>query len=168
MQQHIDSWIIIQKSEWSRDSHTHTYTYTYTYIHTCTETHPDWRDLESKNFMCCVQHFLVLSRQKSWNKILTSISWTFLVVQWLRIRLPMHGTWVQALVWEDPTCHGATKPVCHNYWACTLEPTSHNYWTHVPQLLKPVRLEPVLRNKEKPSQWEACAPQWRVAPAHRN
>ena len=40
---------------------------------------------------------------------------TSLVVQWLRIRLPMQGTWVRALVREDPTCHGATKPVCHNY-----------------------------------------------------
>ena len=40
---------------------------------------------------------------------------TALVAQWLRIRLPMHGTRVQALVWEDPTCHGATKPVHHNY-----------------------------------------------------
>ena len=38
-----------------------------------------------------------------------------LVVQWLRIRLPVQGTQVGALVWEDPTCHGATKPVCHNY-----------------------------------------------------
>ena len=31
------------------------------------------------------------------------------MVQWLRIRLPMQGTQVHALVWEDPTCHGATK-----------------------------------------------------------
>ena len=38
-----------------------------------------------------------------------------LVVQWLRIRLPMQGARVQALVQEDPTCHGAAKPVCHNY-----------------------------------------------------
>ena len=38
-----------------------------------------------------------------------------LVVQWLRIRLPMQGTRVRALVREDPTCRGATKPVCHNY-----------------------------------------------------
>ena len=29
----------------------------------------------------------------------------------------MHGTWVWALVREDPTCRGAAKPVCHNYWA---------------------------------------------------
>ena len=39
----------------------------------------------------------------------------FLVVQWLRIHLPMQGTQVLALVREDPTCHGAAKPVCHNY-----------------------------------------------------
>ena len=50
-----------------------------------------------------------------------------LVVQWLRIRLPVQGTWVQALDQEDPTCHGATKPVHHNYYACALEPVSHNY-----------------------------------------
>ena len=38
-----------------------------------------------------------------------------LAVQWLRICLPMQGTRVQALVWKDPTCRGATKPVRHNY-----------------------------------------------------
>ena len=38
-----------------------------------------------------------------------------LVAQWLRICLPMQGTRVRALVREDPTCCGATKPVCHNY-----------------------------------------------------
>ena len=72
---------------------------------------------------------------------------TSLVAQWLRIRLPRQGTRVRALVREDPTCHRATKPVRHNYWACSLEPASHNYWACVPQLLKPARLEPVLRNK---------------------
>ena len=38
-----------------------------------------------------------------------------LVVQWLRVCLPMQGTRVRALVWEDPTCRGATRPVSHNY-----------------------------------------------------
>ena len=47
----------------------------------------------------------------------------------------MQGTRVWALVQEDPTCRGATKPVGHNYWACE------------PQLLKPTRLEPMLHNK---------------------
>ena len=40
---------------------------------------------------------------------------TSLVVQWLRILLPIQGTRVRALVWEDPTGHRATKPVHHNY-----------------------------------------------------
>ena len=92
---------------------------------------------------------------------------TSLVAQWLlRIRLPVQRTWVRALVREDPTCCGATKPVCHNYWACALEPASHNYWAYVPQLLKPIRLEPVLRNKrshhnEKPMHCNSrpCSPQ---------
>ena len=67
------------------------------------------------------------------------------------------------LVQEDPTGHGATKPVRHNYWACALEPASHNYWARVPQLLKPKHLEPVLQNKrshgnEKPAHWNKEKP----------
>ena len=50
-----------------------------------------------------------------------------MVVQWLRICLPMPGTQVQSLVREDPTCRRVSKPVL--------------------QLLKPVHLEPVLCNK---------------------
>ena len=40
---------------------------------------------------------------------------TSLVVQWIRTCLPMQGTQARSLVQEDPTCHGATKPICHNY-----------------------------------------------------
>ena len=68
---------------------------------------------------------------------------TFLVAQWLRIHLQMQGTQVR----EDPTCHRATKPA------------SHNYWAHVPQLLKPEHLEPVARNKRSHQNEK---------PAHRN
>ena len=93
---------------------------------------------------------------------------TSLVVERLRTRLLMQGTRVRALVREDPTCHRATKLVCHNYWACALEPVSHNYWAHMPQLQKPAHPEPRLRNKDKSPQWEAHTPQWRVAPACRN
>ena len=35
--------------------------------------------------------------------------WTSLVVQYIRIHLPMTGAQVRSLVWEDSTCHGATK-----------------------------------------------------------
>ena len=55
-------------------------------------------------------------------KVLTALKitskrffWASLVAKWLRICLPMQGTWGRALVWEDPTCHGATRPVSHNY-----------------------------------------------------
>ena len=40
---------------------------------------------------------------------------TSLVVQWIRIHLPMQGTQVSALVWEDPTCRRAAKPMSHYY-----------------------------------------------------
>ena len=81
---------------------------------------------------------------------------TSLVAQWLRICLPMQGdtgaicqlylskTWT-ALVWEDPTCRGATRPVSHNYWACTSGACA----------LK----------RERPRWWKVRAPRWRVAPA---
>ena len=38
-----------------------------------------------------------------------------LVAQWLGVCLPVQGTWVRALVWEDPACRGAAGPVGHNY-----------------------------------------------------
>ena len=103
---------------------------------------------------------------------------TSLVMQWLRICLPIQGAWVQSLVLEEPTCCGATKPMCHNYWACALEPASHNYWSphaleptrcnywaHAPQLLKPAHSRARAPQQEKPPQWEVHAPQRRAAPA---
>ena len=79
-----------------------------------------------------------------WGYIKKTAIGASLVVQWLRIHLPRQGTRVWALVREDPTCRGATKPVRHKYWAL------------VPQLLKPAHLESVLHNKgshlnEKPA-----------------
>ena len=62
---------------------------------------------------------------------------TCLLIQWIRICLPIQGTQVRSLVGEEPTCCGATKPLCHYHWACALEPSSCNCWAHVLQLLKP-------------------------------
>ena len=42
-----------------------------------------------------------------------------LAAQWIRVCLPVQGTWVRSLVWEDSTCHRATKPV----YATTTEPS---------------------------------------------
>ena len=98
--------------------------------------------------------------------------WTSLVIQWIAICLPVQGTWVWFLVWEDSTCCGATKTVCHNWvwvlepascncWACELqllspraaitEPLSCNCWARELQLLKPACLEHMLRNKRATS-----------------
>ena len=60
-----------------------------------------------------------------------------LVAQWQRIHLPMQETRVQSLIQEDPTCQGAAKPMCHNYWACALKPGSRNSWAWVLQRLSP-------------------------------
>ena len=51
---------------------------------------------------------------KSFSKAKKSLG-ASLVAQWLGISLPMQGTSVRALVWEDPTCRRATRPVSHNY-----------------------------------------------------
>ena len=60
---------------------------------------------------------LLLSGPYSINKIFFKkcIIGASLVAQRLRICLLMQGTRVRALVWEDPTCRGATRPVSHNY-----------------------------------------------------
>ena len=83
---------------------------------------------------------------------------TFLVAQWLRIRLPVQKTRVRALVREDPTCRRATKPMRHNYGAhaqdCELQllsPCATTTEAHVPRARAP--------QQEKPLRREARAPQ---------
>ena len=80
--------------------------------------------------------------------------WTFLVVQWLRISLPLQGTWVRSLVWKIPHAVEQLRP-----WATTTEPPCCSYWNPAPGAWAP---------QEKPPRREACALQWRLAPAHRD
>ena len=105
---------------------------------------------------------------------------TSLVIQW--IWLPMQGGLVSSSLWEDPTCHGATKPVClhciehvleskcvpmsspcattteasdsANHWRHTLGPVSRSHWACVPKACA--------RQKEKPPHQEACPLQPRI------
>ena len=58
------------------------------------------------------QYLKKLSKE---NTQLKFISGTSLVTEQIRIHLPVQGTRVRALVREDPTCRGATRPVRHNY-----------------------------------------------------
>ena len=77
----------------------------------------------------------------------------------------MQGTPVRSLVWEDSTCHGATKPVGHKYWAFTLR-------AQEPQPLSAQAATAEAREtrantaQEKPLQCEARTPPQRAAPAH--
>ena len=77
-------------------------------------------------YTCCIVSFHVSTRKvgqaKAWRffgpNLRLRIRWrASLVVQWLRVHLLMQGTRVRALVWEDPTCRRATRPVSHSYWA---------------------------------------------------
>ena len=60
---------------------------------------------------CIIEEQEILGVTKNRNRMYRAS----LVAQWLRICLPMQGTRVRALVWEDPTCREATRPVSHNY-----------------------------------------------------
>ena len=71
----------------------------------------------------------------------------------------MQGTWVRTLAQADPTCRGATKPMHHNYWACTLEPVSHNYWSPCATTTEAGSPRTRAPQQQKPPQWEASAPQ---------
>ena len=131
------------------------------------------------NFLLIIKHAYKFIHVSIWDKYhkdnvernLKSSCRTSLVIQWIRICLPMQGTWVWSLVQEDPTCCRATKahalePLSCNYWAHKLQllkPTCHNYWAWMLQLWKPMNLEPVATREAL--QWEAHIQQ-RVASAH--
>ena len=80
------------------------------------------------------------------------------MVQWLRIYLPMQGTLVRSLVWEDPTRGGATKLVCHN------SSLSLGFKAHTPQLLKPTCPKAHAPQREEPPRRDVQAPQLEISP----
>ena len=71
--------------------------------------------------------------------------------------LPMQRMQVWSLAPEDPTCHGANKPMHHKYRACALEPANHKYWAHTLQLMEPGHSTACVLKQEKSLQWEASA-----------
>ena len=77
-----------------------------------------WIQLILFQSLCVIHHAQSLPQQLKWKCCEESKARASLVAQWLRICLLMQGTRVWALVWEDPTCRGATRPMSHNYWAC--------------------------------------------------
>ena len=65
----------------------------------------------------------------------------------------MQETRVRSLIWEDPTCRGATKPMCLDYWACALSPCSTRKATTVSSPRSP-KLE-----KKSRAIWAECSEQ---------
>ena len=55
-----------------------------------------------------------MTEEKCLDVVLKEVGKTFLMVRWLRIFLPIRGTWVRSLVWEDSTCLRATEPMLHS------------------------------------------------------
>ena len=75
---------------------------------------------------CCKNRMLMLPL---FNNLMFFSSWIlvffiFLIFKniagllWLRLYLPMQGTRVRPLVWDDSAGWRAPKSVRHNYWAC--------------------------------------------------
>ena len=67
--------------------------------------------LQGTIFCPTIRHFTIL---KFWNAFIADIdtrNWTSLVVQWIRLCLPMQRTRVWSLVREDSTCLRITKAV---------------------------------------------------------
>ena len=91
--------------------------------------------------------------KKGFKIIRWGLSW------WFRIwDSPMQGTRVWSLVQEVPTCHGASKPVCHNCWA--REPQLLSLCATTAEAYAP-RAHAL--QQEKPLPCGAWAPQQRVA-----
>ena len=89
---------------------------------------------------------------------------TSLIVQWLRICLPVQGAQVWSLVWEDPTCRGATKPC-----ATTTEPMCHNGWNpHTWSPCSAVREVTAMRNPRTASGEEPPLLETREKPIRSN
>ena len=96
------------------------------------------------------------SFQWKYRQLLITLSWISWSIKNGITGLPWWSSGWESLVWEDPTCGGATKPMCPHYSACALMPMSHNYWAHA-------TYSPALR-REKPSQQKAHTLQSRVQP----
>ena len=76
------------------------------------------------------------------------------LAQWLRIRLPMQGMRVRDLVREDHTCRKATNPTTTE--ACVPLAEQLSLCAATTEACAPRAHAP---QREKPPQWEVCAPQ---------
>ena len=55
--------------------------------------------------------------------------WTSLLVEWIRIHLPMQRPWVQSMVWEDSICREELSSLSTTTVAHTAGPACCSYWS---------------------------------------
>ena len=83
------------------------------------------------------------------------------MVQWLRIRLPVQGTRVRALVQEDPTCRGATKPIEPQL----LSPRAATTEAHAPRACALQREATAMRTPRTAMKSSSCSLQLEKSPS---
>ena len=84
---------------------------------------------------------------QNWLHLKNTVYRNSLVVQRLRICLPLQGTLVKTLVQEDSTCRGASKPTHHDCWTCALGPRATTTEPMCRHYQSPCALEPMLGNE---------------------
>ena len=72
------------------------------------------------------------------------------MVQWLRIRLAIQGTSVRSLVWEDPTCCGAARPLYHKSWNLCAQSSCFTARAPLPWEAGTPRAAPARHSQPKP------------------
>ena len=91
--------------------------------HSCLENPMNKYDptLHISRTLCFVSFIHFFHHSGSWYTVVSRydlkklIVGTSLVVQWLRVCLPMQGSPTESLVRGDTICHSTTNPVCCNY-----------------------------------------------------
>ena len=73
----------------------------------------------NKNFLYTIGRYVYNYHQKIPQCLLkVTTSGAFLMSQWKRTRLPMQGTWVWPLAWENRTCSRTARPMAKITGAC--------------------------------------------------
>ena len=110
-----------------------------------------------RKFHCIISLLRILIRLGVRFFNLRNVPRASLVAQWLRVCCPCRGHRFEPWSWRIPhaaerlgPCTTATEPALWSSWVTTAD--AHAPRARVPQW-------------EGPPQWEACAPQLRVAPA---
>ena len=103
---------------WHMYAHSHTHMYFWLSSHSPWFIFGKYSSVICWGIQCAKGYQKLMSKGNFfWTHIKKIDSGTCLVVPWLRICLPVQGTWVRSLLWEDSICCGATNPTSRSCWA---------------------------------------------------